>query len=144
MIDIKKFIKAVELVKVENLWSMGLVVNKSGKRIFWNKLIKKPKVKVEIISDKTETEILKEIFKGIKSKKWIILEIKDNLSSKVYSQLKLLSISNRIQFKEKENIVDLQQTEKTRIIVTGLKEVINLVQKQHPDFKNLFGPVITI
>jgi len=144
MANLEKFIQALELVKAEGFYSLGLMINKSGQEIKWGDIIKNKKQIIEVFIDKDATETVEEIQKAMKEKKWIILEIKDELPAIVYAQLRMLSLNNRIQLTKLDKLTEIKQPEESRIILTCLKEVLEKIQGQYPQFKDLFGPIIEV
>ena len=139
----EKFIKAVELVAPQGASSMGLVVNKSGQVVTWSALLARPAVlDIDGLASSAD-EFIVAMGKMVESGRWIIVEIKDALPGALFSQLKILATSNRMQYMQDGGIKDIKLLS-GRIIVTGLTEVINRVKKEYPDFMNLFGAVIEI
>jgi hypothetical protein len=139
----EKFIKAVGLVAPQGVCSMGLVINKSGRAVNWSAVLDRPAVLAIDGLANSADEFIVAMGKAIESGRWIIVEIKDDLPGVLFSKLKLLATSNRMQYVENGIIKDVKLS-RGRIIVTGLTEVINRVKKEYPDFINLFGAVIEI
>jgi hypothetical protein len=145
MIDLKKFIKAVELVNANGLNSMGLIVKSPTKKIGWSAISDRPKTVVKIDESKmTADEMIKKMAAAVKSGKWLILELTDNLPAKVYTQLKLIASSNRMQFLKNNEVVDLKLSDDARIVAIASFEALKNIQRNYPDFKRLFGPIIEI
>ena len=143
MEKIKKLIQIVEVVSPGNIYILGLVAIKTKKKIAWEKLIKNQAV-VVIDKDSDYLDILKQIKMSMEKGLWIILEIKDALPSQVYGGLRQLSQNNHLQINDGGEIVEVLQTDDTRIIVTGSKNMIDQVRSDYHEFINLFGPVVTI
>ena len=145
MIDLKKFVKTVELVQAGGVYSMGLIVKSPTKKISWSAILDRPKTTVKIDENKmTADEMIKKMAAAAKSGKWLILELTGGLPAKVYAQLKLLASSNRLQFLKNNEVVDLKLSDKTRVIAIVDNDKIKEIQKQYPDFGHLFGPIIEL
>jgi len=143
MQKLEKFIKSLELVKTEGKYDLGLVINKSGRDLVWEKIIPNS-VKAEVFYEENEAETLKAVQNVFKSGRWLILELKDGLSAELYAQLRSLSSRNRFQYIEGNEIKDIKMPDKTRIVVEGLEEVLDKINEVYPEFKNIFGPIIEI
>ena len=138
-----KFIKAVELVAPQGQANMGLAVNKSGAAVQWTEFLTNPRiVEVDGLSD-SPVELIEKLGKAISEGRRIVLEIKDRLPGELYAQLRSLSMSNRMQMANGEEVKDVKLKD-AGIIVIGLSEVIDRVKKEYPDFVGLFGPVIEV
>jgi len=138
-----KFIKAVELVAPQGQANMGLAVNKSGAAVQWTEFLTNPRiVEVDGLSD-SPVELIEKLGKAISEGRRIVLEIKDRLPGELYAQLRSLSMSNRMQMANGEEVKDVKLKD-AGIIVIGLSEVIDRVKKEYPDFVGLFGPIIEV
>jgi hypothetical protein len=145
MIDLKKFIKAVELVNADGVYSMGLIVKASTKKISWNEILDRPKTMIKIDENKsTVDDMIKKIAKAVADGKWLILELTGGLPVKIYAQLKLIALSNRLQFLKNNEVVDLKLSGDARVVAIASFEALKNIQKDYPDFKCLFGPIIEI
>lgn len=143
MLTLEKFIQALESVKVNNIYSLGLAVNKSSRVVNWPKLIAKPTVLV--VDEKITTEeVLRGISQAFKNKKWLVLDWQADLPAEVYAQLKLLSTVNRLQLLEGGEVTDVKQPSESRVIVVMSKARLEMILTEYPEFKHLFGPVIDI
>ena len=143
MENLKKMLKALELVIPEGVYSLGLVINTTGKRIMWGKMSYEIE-KIDVEEGKDELELLKQIYEIIKAEKWLVLNLKTVMPPKMFTMLKQLSQNNRLQIIDKDEILELKQSGESRIIIGGLIELINQNEKEFQGFKNIFGPVITI
>ena len=95
MITQEKFFNAVEKIKVDGLWSLGLIIGQT--KVTELDLIDHKKEKI-IIDDSLTVQAFLDLFmKAFVNGAWVILEIKKNLSAEIYNQLKLLSTQNRLQ-----------------------------------------------
>ena len=138
-----KFIKAVELVAPQGRAAMGLVVNKSGMTVKWPEFLTDPMiVEVDGLSE-SPVELIVKLGQAVADGRRIVLEIKDRLPGELFAQLRMLTISNRMQMANGEKITDVKLAG-ARIVVVGLSEVIDRVKKEYPDFIGLFGPVIEV
>jgi len=138
-----KFIKAVELVAPQGRAAMGLVVNKSGESVKWTDFLTDPVIiAVDGLSD-SPAELIVKLGQAVADGRRIVLEIKDRLPGELFAQLRMLTISNRMQMANGEKITDVKLAG-ARIVVVGLSEVIDRVKKEYPDFIGLFGPVIEV
>ena len=142
------FFQALNSVSVDNGFDMGLVISESAKASDLVGLIP-PKASSEIISITSKDhpdDILNKIIKAFESKKWVILEMEDvYMPGRLYNQLRLLSISNRLEITnlmgndEKEVVV--KQPIESRIFVIANE---NISQKLGVPFMSLFGSVLKI
>ena len=138
-----KFVKAVELVAPQGRAAMGLVVNKSGESVKWTDFLTDPVIiAVDGLSD-SPAELIVKLGQAVADGRRIVLEIKDRLPGELFAQLRMLTISNRMQMANGEKITDVKLAG-ARIVVVGLSEVIDRVKKEYPDFIGLFGPVIEV
>ena len=138
MDKLKQFFKVLKLVKSGGNYDLGLMIYE-----------KKPKLPaaIKIIPVKAgaaNLESLKQIYQTLKKGSWLAIDLQTVMPGEVYGQLRLLSLSNRLQIIYKDKIIDLKQPEKCRIIVMGGKQIIADNKKTYPDLMNLFGPVIII
>jgi hypothetical protein len=128
------------------LYDLGLVVSNEIKIDDLIKISKESGVRAEsfVLSENTPEDIfLGEIEQVFESKKWLITEIKNGcLSSKIYNQLRLLSIQNRMQLFKQDEIKDIKMPKESRIVFLIAKE--SIFQINNPGFLGLFGPVIKI
>jgi len=143
MQKIKKMLKALDLVAPQGVYAMGLIVNKTEKKIMWNKMPYEIK-KVDIDENKDEIDLLKNIFAVLKYEKWLVLDLKIEMPSRIFAALKQLSLSNHIQFTENDKLIELKQPEKSRVVVICNYAVTKKNEEEYAGFKNLFGPVIII
>jgi hypothetical protein len=143
MVTTEKFIQALETVKVNGIFSLGLVVNKSSQVVDWSKLI--TKLVILSLGEKTSVEeILPGISQAFENKKWLVLDCQTDLPAEIYAQLKLLSTVNRLQLLEGEKVIDTKQPPESRVIVVLSKARLEMILTEYPEFKHLFGPVIDI
>lgn len=139
MITLEKFFNALKKIKIDGRWSLGLIIGSVGNFDFSAPGEKVEKIKIN--SALTTEKIVKKMTKALKEKKWMILEIKDDLASEMFSQLKLLSEQNRMQSPDGEVV---RLADETRVIVLIDRETLKAIEKKYPDFKYLFGPIISI
>ena len=142
------FFQALESVSANNTFGIGLVLSESIKASDLVGLIP-PKSSSEIIAITSKDhpdEILKKIIELFKNKKWIILEMEEAyLPGRLYNQLRLLSVNNRLEInnlmgsEEKEVIV--RQPEESRIFVVTNEKIS---QELGAHFMSLFGSVLKI
>jgi len=138
MITLQKFVVALEKIKVGGRWSLGLMVaEKKDLDEGCFPLLEK----ISIMEDSPEAKIIEKIKKAFLAKKWVILELKKNLSVGVYNQLKMLSMQNGINDVSGELV---KQPDESRVVVIARGETIRMVEKKYPDFKYLFGPVVSL
>jgi hypothetical protein len=143
MQKLEKFIKALELVKVNGVYGVGLVINQSGEKVNWTEYIANMK-KVIYSTQTDDLTVIKKISQAMKNGEWVIVEVKSVLSSEVFSQFKLLARSNRVQFSVKEKLIEFKQSGESRVVVFANKEMIEENKKVFSDFINIFSPVIII
>jgi len=145
MIDLKKFIQAVDLVKTRGCYSLGLIIKPKTGKINWDDFLTYPYQIIDIEqSEEKQKTFLNKMLKAVKEKNWLVLELKDNLPGLVYSQLKLLSLNNRMQVLQDNEISVERLADRSRVIVVAYKENIKDIEQRYPDFRNLFGPIINI
>lgn len=137
MITLEKFFKTLKVLNPQGRWLMGLIICETNPAIdddFEYEII--------TVSDTLDCmELAKKIHAAFANQKWVILDVKNKFSSDIYSQLKRLSGENRLYISDSEII---KQPDSSRIIVKATREVIKLTETDYPDFKRLFGPVISI
>ena len=139
MITQEKFFNAVEKIKVDGLWSLGLIIGQT--KVTELDLIDHKKEKI-IIDDSLTVQAFLDLFmKAFVNGAWVILEIKKNLSAEIYNQLKLLSTQNRLQLPTGEVV---HQPGSVRIVAVVETKTLKLIEVFYPDFRYLFGPVINL
>lgn len=139
MITLEKFFRALEKVKVEGRWSMGLIIADLKAVDFG--LLKSAKEKIIVDGALLPAAVIKKIIKAFAEGEWVVLEIKGTLPAEVYNQLKLLSTQNRIQLPDGEVA---RQPESARIVAVAEPETVKSIEIEYPDFKYLFGPIINL
>lgn len=139
MISMEKFFQTVEKIKTDNGWAMGLIIV-DCEAIDFGGFGKKMK-KISISEESAPDKIAEEIISAFKENSWIVLELKNFLPAEMYNHLKILAKQNRLQLPGEEII---RQPDSARIIVVVKEENLKLIEKNYPDFKYLFGPVIMI
>lgn len=139
MITLEKFFKALEKVKAEGRWSMGLIIA-NPKTVDFG-LLKNAKEKLVIGGVLPPEAVTEKIANILAAGKWAILEIKKLLPSEVYNQLKSLSLQNRWQTADGAAI---RQPDSARVVVVASPETMKDVEADYPDFKFLFGPIINL
>lgn len=143
MDKINKFVKAVELVTLEGVFSMGLVVKDNKQKVNWNDFVKNIQ-KIKVADDVDVLSVIREVHNALKGKKWCLLDLRNYLPSEVYNNLRQLSLNNHLQYTDKEKVVDFKQPKETRIIVEISNDDLKIIISKYPDFKNLFGPIMNI
>jgi len=148
--NLKKFFEAIDRVTNRGLYDLGLVVKtEKQKTSDLVRLIPKDK-RAEVFKFNNKLiadDLLKFIIKIFEEKKWGFIELEDIfLPGKVYNQLRLLSISNRLQVLglagSKEGEINLKQPKESRIIMIGNEDILS--QIKIPTFLRLFGPIINL
>jgi 23S rRNA A1618 N6-methylase RlmF len=138
MITQEKFFKALEKIKIQGRWLMGLAVGDIKSLDFGD--YECDKIAIGGEADGADA-VIKKIRAFFEKDKWIVLEIKKNFPPEIYKQLKLLSAKNRLQLPNGEI---LRQPDTVRVIVAAKSAAVKAIESAYPDFKYLFGPIITI
>lgn len=137
--ELEKFVQALALIKTDDRWSMGLITNRSGEEIDWQKKLGQKVSRVEVTEDKSDRELTEEIRTVLIGDKWLVLDLKTTITNEIYKMLRLLSMSNRLQIIGQSEIENIKQSDKTRVVVTGINEIISKIGENYPDFTKLFG-----
>ena len=149
--NIEKFFQALDKISHPpgDLYDLGLIISDIIKAKNLINLAPYPeKVRVFSLSEKIHPdEFLKQLVECFKNKKWLLVELKDGyLPGRIYNQLRLLSIQNRLQIsdligKEKE-IIDLEMPKESRIVFLTSQESLSKIG--NPNLIKLFGPIVKI
>ena len=149
--QLKKFFMALEKVShlPGELYDMGLVVSDEIKIEDLSGVLEESGIASEkfILSIETNADdFLKKIMQVFENKKWLLVEIINGyLPAKIYNQLRLLSIQNRLQLldlMDNNKIEDIKMPKESRVVFWATQR--SIAQIANPGFINLFGPVIKI
>ena len=138
MITLAKFFKAVKTLQPQGRSVLGLIINKKPAAVKYPGIAL---VKIVIKESSDWPAIERKIEKAFEAKKWIALEIEDNLPPELFNQLKSLAVQNRWQAASGEL---LRQPPATRIIFEVKSETLKKIETIYPNFRMLFGLIITI
>lgn len=148
-IDLITFFQALDRVVSDHGFDMALVVKKKNQdtKEFLGLL---PPERDGIIFTYDETahpdDALKALLNAFENKKWFFLHVeRDNISGRVYNQLRLLASINRIQIAHligsEEEVAEKKQPPQSRVVITVTK---NTLEKLEHHIMQLFGPIIYI
>lgn len=152
---IKKFVEILDKVshpnlpwaKNEKFYDLGLIIGEKGVKFGFDDFKKAVgdarKYRFFTINRKSEQDdFLKFLVETLEAKKWLVIEIKDDLRGKCLTQLKRLSELNSIQLLNKE-VFNLKLPEESRIVVIIDRDILEK-KISYPYFIQLFGPKISL
>lgn len=149
---LKDFFSALKSVKRQpgGLFDVGLLIKEPKSKTNAEKLfqeMKKLTPTQNIIYDQsvTDEKTIKQLVDAFKKEKWVLLEIKKDISSLLLNQLKHLANSNNLQilnFNDKE-VFEMKLPEQCRLIVLAERNFIEN-KISYPHFYRIFGPVLSL
>lgn len=159
---IKKFVEVLDKIshtklpfaKNEKFYDLGLIIREKGAKFGFDDFKKAvgelEKYKFFTIDKNIyENDFLKFLVETLETKKWPVIEIKDDLKGICLTQIKRLSELNSIQLLnfeykgETKEVFNLKLSEKSRIIVIIDRDVL---EKKiiYSHFLQFFGPKLTL
>lgn len=146
---IKKFFEAIDKVSHEpgDLYDLGLIISDTHKVEDLISLSPYPK-RTEVFNLSSEVHpdnFLKALIQAFRNKKWLLVEIRDGyLPGRIYNQLRLLSLQNRLQIFNlgDEEEINYKMPPESRIVFLSSQESLSKIN--NPTFLKLFGPIIRI
>ncbi|MCH7759080.1 hypothetical protein IID20_01860 [Patescibacteria group bacterium] len=146
---IEEFFQALDKVSHDpgDLYDLGLIVSdriKIKDLINSSSYFKKADV-FNLSRQVHPDEFLKTLVKAFRNKKWLLVELIDGyLPARIYNQLRLLSIGNRLQIFNLagEEEINLKMPSESRVVFFTTQSEVPKIN--NPNFLKLFGPIIKI